>query len=129
MRKVMGGMAGAALAFVAVSGAHAQSVEGGRAGPRAVMDRATEIALARSAAPPAVSDDATVLVWTGEGFETALHGANGVTCYVARSWPESIEPHCFDEEGSRTMRRSMRSSPRASGPGSSDFRLDPSCRT
>jgi hypothetical protein len=61
------------------------------------------VALARSAAPAAVSGAARVLVWNGADFETAAEGSNGVTCYVARSWPESLEPHCFDEEGSRTV--------------------------
>jgi hypothetical protein len=44
-----------------------------------------------------------VLVWNGSGFERAREGTNGVTCYVARSWPESLEPHCFDEEGAATI--------------------------
>lgn len=84
-------------------GASAQTVESGQAGPRTVLDRDFEIALARSAAPSEVSGDATVLVWAGDGFETAREGSNGVTCYVARSWPESFEPHCFDAEGSSTI--------------------------
>lgn len=83
--------------------ASAQSVESGQASPRTVLDRDFEIALARSAAPSEVSTDATVLVWAGDGFETAREGSNGVTCYVARSWPESLEPHCFDVEGSSTI--------------------------
>ncbi len=81
----------------------AQGVESGRAGPRSVLDPDLEVALALSAAPPRVSDDATVLLWNGDGFEVGREGTNGVTCYVARSWPESLEPHCFDEEGSRTV--------------------------
>jgi hypothetical protein len=94
---------GAAMALVVASQVDAQSVESGRAGPRGVLPREREIALARSAAPAAVSDDARVLVWNGADFEAAVEGANGVTCYVARSWPESLEPHCFDEEGSATI--------------------------
>ena len=84
-------------------GARAQSSESGRAGPRATLDPDTEIALALSAAPEAVSADATVLLWTGEGFRVGREGTNGVRCYVARSWPRSLEPHCFDAEGSRTI--------------------------
>jgi hypothetical protein len=80
-----------------------QSVEAGRAGPRAVLDVAGEVALARSAAPAAVSDSARVLVWNGSDFDVAAEGTNGATCYVARSWPESLEPHCFDAEGARTI--------------------------
>jgi hypothetical protein len=84
----------------------AQSAAGGapgRAGPRPVLPRSTEVALARSAAPPAVSDGARVLAWNGAGFEVAEEGTNGVTCYVSRSWPTSLEPHCFDAEGSSTI--------------------------
>jgi hypothetical protein len=83
--------------------AHAQTIEGGKGGPRSTIDRTLEIELALSAAPPAVSDSAAVFVWTDGDFEQARAGSNGVTCYVARSWPDSLEPHCFDEEGSRTI--------------------------
>jgi hypothetical protein len=30
-------------------------------------------------------------------------GNTGVQCYVSRGWPRSLEPHCFDEEGARTI--------------------------
>jgi hypothetical protein len=80
-----------------------QGAESGRPGRRPVIDRDREIALALSAAPAAVTDAATVLAWNGSTFEIARAGANGVTCYVSRSWPESLEPHCFDEEGSATV--------------------------
>ena len=83
----------------------AQGIDTGQSGPRAVLDRGVEVALARSAAPSDVSAEATVLAWNGSGFDTAAAGSNGVTCYVARSWPESLEPHCFDEEGSATILR------------------------
>ena len=81
----------------------AQSVESGRAGAREVLPRTLEMDLARSAAPPTVSQEATVLLWNGNGFDVGHEGSNGVTCYVARSWPDSLEPHCFDEEGARTI--------------------------
>lgn len=81
----------------------AQSSEDGRAGPREQLARDFETTLALSAAPPAVAEEASVLLWTGSGFEVGRAGSNGVTCYVARSWPESLEPHCFDEEGSVTI--------------------------
>ena len=81
----------------------AQSETASRTGPRAVLPRAQEIALARSAAPAEVSGAATVLVWDGDDFDVAERGANGVTCYVARSWVHSLEPHCFDVEGSETI--------------------------
>ena len=74
-----------------------------RAGRRAPMPREAEIALARSAAPASVSAEARVLVFTDTGFVVADSGSNGVTCMVNRSWPASLEPHCFDAEASQTI--------------------------
>jgi hypothetical protein len=53
---------------------------------RYLMDRNAEIALARSAAPEALSRDATILVLGRHGYETALAGENGFVCVVERSW-------------------------------------------
>lgn len=74
-----------------------------RAGKRSVMPRATEVALARSAAPAGVSRQARVLVFDDTAFVVADSGSNGVTCVVNRSWPASLEPHCFDAEASATI--------------------------
>jgi hypothetical protein len=49
-------------------------------------DPSAEIALARSAAPPALSRDATILVLGQHGYETAVKGTNGFVCIVERSW-------------------------------------------
>ena len=51
-----------------------------------LMDRDAEIALARSAAPDAISRDASVIVLTRHGYETAVEGKNGWVCWVGRSW-------------------------------------------
>jgi hypothetical protein len=51
-----------------------------------LMDRSQEIALARSAAPEAISRDATVLVLGRHGYETAVEGKNGWVCMVGRGW-------------------------------------------
>src|SRR5215469_14112307 len=51
-----------------------------------LMDRDAEIALARSAAPDAISHDAAVLVLTRHGYETAVEGKNGWVCMVERGW-------------------------------------------
>jgi hypothetical protein len=74
-----------------------------RSGKRALLPRDAEITLARSAAPASISADATVLVMTDSGFVSAKAGSNGVTCVVNRSWPRSLEPHCFDAEASATI--------------------------
>ena len=51
-----------------------------------LMDRDAEIALARSAAPVAISHDASVIVLTRHGYEAAVEGKNGWVCWVGRSW-------------------------------------------
>jgi hypothetical protein len=93
----------AALAAAVPAPAAAQSAAAGRTGPRIMLPRDREIALARSAAPAGVSREATVMVLTERGFEVAETGSNGVTCVVNRSQPKSLEPHCFDAEGSATV--------------------------
>ncbi len=49
-------------------------------------DAEAEIALARSAAPDAISRDATVLVLKRSGYEVAQKGKNGFVCLVERAW-------------------------------------------
>jgi hypothetical protein len=51
-----------------------------------LMDRSAEMALARSAAPEAISRDATILVLGRHGYETAVQGKNGFVCMVERAW-------------------------------------------
>jgi hypothetical protein len=51
-----------------------------------LIPRATEIALARSAAPNAIAEDAEILVFTQTGYRRAVKGTNGFVCMVARSW-------------------------------------------
>jgi hypothetical protein len=51
-----------------------------------MMQPADEIALAKSAAPPSISDNATVLVLTAHGYDTAVKGGNGFVCFVDRAW-------------------------------------------
>lgn len=81
----------------------AQASGHGRAGKRAVLPREAEIALARSAAPKEVSAGAEILVLTDTGYVVAVSGTNGNACLVDRSWPESLEPHCFDAEAAATV--------------------------
>src|SRR5258707_15641441 len=54
--------------------------------PYLMADRNAEIALARSAAPPSISADATVLVLTRHGYKTASAGKNGWVCLVDQSF-------------------------------------------
>jgi hypothetical protein len=58
---------------------------------RYLMDRNSEIALARSAAPQSIAKDAEVLVMNNKGYETAVSGKNGFVCLVQRSWTAGID--------------------------------------
>ena len=51
-----------------------------------MVDRDAEIAMARSAAPEAISRDADALLLGRHGYETAVKGKNGFVCVVERSW-------------------------------------------
>ena len=51
-----------------------------------LMPQDEEIALAKSAAPPSVSDRATVKVLTKSGYEIARRGDNGSVCIVMRGF-------------------------------------------
>jgi hypothetical protein len=79
-----------------------------------MADRAAEIALARSAAPPSISGHATVLVLSRRGYETAVRGTDGFTCLVERAWTAPFDfaqfwnwkirgPICYNEAASRTV--------------------------
>jgi hypothetical protein len=58
-----------------------------------MMSPASEIALARSAAPPSVSARAEILVLGPNGYTTAVKGTNGFTCLVERAWDaEFVNP-------------------------------------
>jgi hypothetical protein len=77
-------------------------------------DRNAEIALARSAAPEAISSDAKILVLGWRGYETADEGKNGFVCMVERSWmspfnsaefwnPKVRVPQCFNPAAVRSI--------------------------
>lgn len=82
-----------------------------------LMDRNAEIAMARSAAPEAISRDADVLVLGRHGYETALKGKNGFVCVVERGWmgpfegdgadqfwnPKLRGPICFNPPAARSI--------------------------
>jgi hypothetical protein len=61
-----------------------------------MTDRDAEIALARSAAPEAISHDAEVLVLGRHGFETAAKGTNGFVCIVGRGWTSAADADYWD---------------------------------
>jgi len=75
--------------------------------------KASEIELARSAAPASISDGAEVLVLERAGYVTAVKGGNGFVCLVERSWakttddpefwnPKVSAPHCLNAPAAKT---------------------------
>jgi len=79
-----------------------------------MADRNAEMAMARSAAPVAISDAAKVLILTSDGYETAAEGTNGFTCLVERSWMSPVDsaefwnpkmrgPICYNPQAVRTI--------------------------
>ncbi len=80
---------------------------------RYLMERNAEVALARSAAPESISQDAEVMVLGRHGYETAVKGKNGFVCMVERSWTAGIDdpdfwnpklraPICFNPPAARS---------------------------
>src|SRR5271156_149067 len=69
--------------------------------------REQQIQLALSAAPTEVSSKAAVYVLGPKGYEKVREGTNGFSCFVGRHFVKpmetTIEPQCFDAEGSRTL--------------------------
>jgi len=66
------------------------------------LPRTQKITLAKSAAPPEISDKATVYVLDSTGYVKVQDGSNGFSCFVDRQTPLNQEPTCFDAEGSTT---------------------------
>ena len=77
-----------------------------------LMERDAEIALARSAAPESISQDAEVMVLGRHGYETVVKGKNDFVCMVWRSWAAGIDdpdfwnpklraPICFNPPAAR----------------------------
>jgi hypothetical protein len=78
-----------------------------------------EVALAKSAAPDAVSDHATILVLTTSGYKVSTQGNNGFVCMVMRGWsaptytpvpdrnlvydPQTRAPICFNPIAAQTV--------------------------
>jgi hypothetical protein len=78
-----------------------------------LMARDAEIALARSAAPASITQDAEVMVLGRHAYETAVKGKSGFVCMVERSWtagnddpdfwnPKIRSPICFNPAAARS---------------------------
>lgn len=64
------------------------------------LPRGEKVKLAKSAAPPEVSNNATVYALERGGYVKVQDGTNGFSCFVDRQTPLNQEPTCFDVEGS-----------------------------
>lgn len=64
--------------------------------------RDVQIRIARSAAPEEVSDHANIYTLERKGYQLAVEGYNGFSCLIEREKPNTMEPECYDAEGSRT---------------------------
>jgi hypothetical protein len=113
MRKLIGILVVMFMAMVVVpeairgAGVEANPYAGMAPLEQYLMPKDAEIALARSAAPASISNDATVMVLERQGYTTAVQGKNGFLCYVERSWakvtdaadfwnPKMRSPNCFN---------------------------------
>ena len=78
------------------------------------MTADAEIALAKSAAPAAISGDAEVLILGAKAYETAVKGRSGFVCIVERAWannfhdagfwnPKLRGPICFNPAAARSV--------------------------
>lgn len=79
-----------------------------------LMSPQAEIALARSAAPVAISNRATIMVLGAHGYAIARKGQNGFTCIVERGWMQPFGapnfwgvkirgPVCYNAAAARTV--------------------------
>ncbi len=108
-----------ALFLSEVEGAHAEGA--GPAYPEMAPlalyrseSREDEIALARSAAPASIANDAEVLTLGAHGHDVAIEGKNGFVCIVERAWandfdnsdfwnPKVRAPNCFNAAAARSV--------------------------
>ena len=79
-----------------------------------LMTPSDEIAMARTAAPPAITDSAEILTLGAHGYERAVAGRNGFVCLVERSWDNDFDhpefwnprvrgPDCFNAAAARSV--------------------------
>lgn len=101
-----------ALAMLAAGAASAQAPA---PGSDFFWDEDHEVAIARSAAPDAVSTNASVWVLEPSGYRRAVDGENGFNCLVLRQWSaifedqralfewdELVAPICYDPVASQS---------------------------
>jgi len=119
MTKIAAVAAGAVFLVVVVPGAVAQGDTNQYAKmppleQYLIADQAAEVALAKSGAPPSISDQAELMVLGRTGFRTAVEGKNGFVCVVERGWGAATTdaefwnskiraPICFNAAAARSF--------------------------
>jgi hypothetical protein len=79
-----------------------------------MADEQAEIALARTAAPVSISEQADVMVLRKDGYQEAAKGSNGFLCIVERGWgaattepefwnPKVRAPICFNPTAAKSF--------------------------
>lgn len=70
--------------------------------PLTALSPEEQTRLALSMAPPEVSSRASLYVLTPKGYTQVRTGTNGFSCLVEREFLETVEPVCYDAEGTAT---------------------------
>lgn len=73
------------------------------ANDRVKLTTACEVAVARSAAPSRLRDDATVYALVDEDYRRVVDGDGPLTCIVERNHKDSIVPQCMDRAGAKSI--------------------------
>jgi hypothetical protein len=99
-------IAGAVLCSIAgirtAAGQDATGVELRPLGPLSSLSAEEQTRLALTAAPGEIASHASVYVLTDKRYKQVRTGTNGFTCLIERELLETIEPVCYDAEGSAT---------------------------
>ncbi|HLF87226.1 MAG TPA: hypothetical protein VI584_09100 [Nitrospiria bacterium] len=84
---------------------------------RTLLPPEEQIQLAEGAAPTEISKQATIYALRSKGYVKERIGNNGFSCLVEHQFLETIEPICYDAEGSATtlQARFFREELRANG--------------
>jgi hypothetical protein len=64
--------------------------------------REVQVRIAKLAAPKDITDHADIYVLGKNGYELAERGDNGFSCMIEREKAETMEPECYDAEGTKT---------------------------
>jgi hypothetical protein len=64
--------------------------------------RELQVRIAKLAAPREITERADIYVLGKHGYELAEPGDSGFSCLIEREKPDTMEPECYDLEGTRT---------------------------